>query len=104
MDEPLSNEELIELTKADEAPLTKNQLFDTSGNKHWVAVGGGTTSAGNDILGYNETYYKLFHLNISLDHNANGGYDSPTSTASAMSSTVPFRATRSKLSMNSTIL
>lgn len=75
VDEPLSNEELIELTKADEAPLTKNQLFDTSGNKHWVAVGGGLASAGNDILGYNETYYKLFHLNISLDHNANGGYD-----------------------------
>lgn len=75
VDEPLSNEELIELTKADEAPLTKNQLFDTSGNKHWVAAGGGLASTGNDILGYSETYYKLFHLNISLDHNANGGYD-----------------------------
>lgn len=75
VDENLTNAELIELTKADEAPLAKSALFDASGNKHWVAAGGGLASTGNDVLGYHESYYKIFHMQISLGYNANGGYD-----------------------------
>lgn len=72
IDEVLSPTELSELTKADMMPLTKDDVYGMTGDKHWVALGGGLASAGNDILGYNESYYKIFHMLVSLDNDSGG--------------------------------